>query len=624
MYDNEDEVKRKRRNLFIIIGVIILILLFIVILFFSSKGSKKKVVTKKMECELEVKDVEPNDDGVYERDIEIVFASITPASEDIKITSKKIGIREEAKNKETYKITKKGNYRVYGFVQDANGNKATCEISVEVEPSVPTCELEVIEGTLGNNDWYVTDVTVGFKSKLTNNDKTTIQKYFIQKELKEMETDRVIRAENPTEDNQTYTVKDNLKTELVGYVIDSQGNEGECRLIVKKDNDKPKCALKVVSGNKNGAGIYTTDVVVAVDSFEDATSKVEGIGIGTKKNYEEDSYVVTGPGVTRVTGYVKDEAGNEGTCSINIERPAATGGGNTGGGSSSGGGGSTPPPTPPPTTSYPYCELQIIGESSGGTYTGTVTVKFKSKGSTNGASVNSFGIGTSANFNGQESFTISSSGSHKVIGQVKDTNGKTATCSVNVTVQAQDNSLAKKVSVGDKIAYDAGKWTEGNGTVNETNGVFSGYTANNSKSIGVKCRGSADTSTRNGWIVLSKTATTVTIIHAGTPECYYHGRTSASTAVNNLNNRAQTYMNGFAQSARAMTKADYDVNPASHHVGTHYYLATVKSSETLHMIAVDRETGGSARAAGFRPVIVLKSNVKTTTKNGNGEWVLSQ
>lgn len=618
MYDNEDEVKRKRRNLFIIIGVIILIILLLIIIFFVSKGTKKKVVAKKMECELAVKDVEPNDDGVYERDIEIVFANVTPVNENIKITSKKIGIREEAKNKETYKITKKGKYKVYGFVQDANGNKATCELSVEVEPTTPTCELEVLEGTLGQNDWYVTDVKVGFKNKSTNNANTTVKEYFIQKELKDLDTDRVVRADKPTENIETYIVKDNLKTQLVGYVIDSQGNEGECTLTIKKDSDKPKCTLKVVSGTKNGAGIYTTNVAVTIDSYEDATSTIEGVGIGTKKNYEEESFVVDGPGVTKVTGYVKDAAGNEGTCSINIERPAATPPSTGGGGGNTGGGGNSQP------TSYPYCELDVIGQKSGETYTGNTTVKFKSKGSTNGASVSSFGLGTSANLNGQESYGITTSGTHNIVGQVRDSNGKTATCSVSVNVQIQDTSLAKKVSVGDKIAYDPGKWSEGNGTVNNTNGVFSGYTANVSKSIGVKCRGADDTATRNGWVVLSKTDTTVTIVHAGTPECYYHGRVSSSTAVNNLNTRAQSYMNGFAQSARAMNKADYDVNPTSNHVGTHYYLATVKSSETLHMIALNRETGGSARAGGFRPVIVLKSNVKTTAKNGNGEWILSQ
>ena len=67
------------------------------------------------------------------------------------------------------------------------------------------------------------------------------------------------------------------------------------------------------------------------------------------------------------------------------------------------------------------------------------------------------------------------------------------------------------------------------------------------KDAGVKCRANADKGTpKSGWRVLGTTningELNVVLIHASTPECFYHARTSATAAVTYMHQRAQSYL----------------------------------------------------------------------------------
>ena len=611
MYDNEDEIRRKRRILIITIGGLV-ILIIALILFLLTRGSKKTTppINTTPTCELEVKSGTLGENNVYVSSVVIVFKTVTPISENIPIAKKTVGISDNSRNKETYTITKAGKTKVYGYVRDANGNTGTCEIEVEVNPTEPTCELEIKSGTLGENDWYKSDVVIGFKSMDSNSETAEIEKFYIEKETTELESDEIIKSEMPSENIETYTVKENQITTLNGYVIDSNGNEGTCSITVKKDSDLPTCKLKVISGTQNSSGIYTSNVIVGMDTQSDMTSDIDSFGVGTSENYTQETFSVTANGTTVVYGYVKDKAGNKGTCSMSITRPTPT---------------PDPDPEPEPTPdpiSYPSCTLEVVGSSSGGTYIGTTTIRFKTKSSTNGATITSYGLGTSQQLNGKDSYVISTSGTHTIYGMVKDSYGKTATCgpvSVNVKMPTL---LSQSVKIGDYVAYDAGTWST-TAAVPTTNGNFGGYTSGSSKNSSVKCR-NEDTTTASGWKVLSISGNTVTIIHAGIPECYYHAATNATTAVSTLNNRARTtYMNSFASDARMLSYNDYNSNTSIQNIGSHYYIATAKDSTTLYYVSyTGRLSGGSARANGVRPVVVLKSNVKTTGKNSNGAWIL--
>ena len=93
-----------------------------------------------------------------------------------------------------------------------------------------------------------------------------------------------------------------------------------------------------------------------------------------------------------------------------------------------------PKPVVTPTT--PSCNLKVVsGEKYGDGYTGKVVVGFASKNSGDNASLTGYGLGTSTNYNGNNEFTLSTNGTHKIYGYVKNSFGNTAVCSIDVKIQ---------------------------------------------------------------------------------------------------------------------------------------------------------------------------------------------
>ena len=532
MYDSEEEIKRKRRNLFIIIGVVVAIIFILLILIVSNSGKKSnnKEPEKKMGCELEVKEGVAGSNGTYTTQVVVGFKRIDVIKKEYSLKST-IGTTDSTRNKDTYTITKSGTYTLNGYVSDEMGNKGTCSIEVVVSLSEPSCELEVKSGTLGDNDWYKTDVEVGFKTMSSNSEATKIVRYYMEEEVLSLETgEEVTRADGGEKAEETFTVKKNQVSTVKGYVIDSNGVIGTCTLSVKKDSGAPTCKLKVESGTPNNKGEYTDNPVIGFAEASDETSDLAAKGIGVSKNYTETTYKVTAEGTTKVEGYVKDNAGNEGTCALEIKRPV------------------TPKPQPQPQPTNP--------------------------------------------------------------------------------------KLYDKVSVGDYVDYNAGVWSDGNGKVSTASESFSGYTSGTSKNNGVTCD-STDKGKRNGWIVLAKTNGKVIIVHAGTPECFYHDRkVDANSSIQKMNDRARGYINpNYAESASALSCSSTGINCTKgayltgiHQTGTHYYLASVGGANTLlYGVRYDGQVSTfSSKALGVRPVIVLKSDVKTTGKNSSNAWVLTK
>ena len=227
----------------------------------------------------------------------------------------------------------------------------------------------------------------------SNSTITSIAKYYIEKQVVDIDSSQVIRPGEPTGSIDTIKVEDNQETTLVGYVVDSNGVEGKCTLTVKKDSLPPTCTLKVKSGTLNGQGVYTDNPVIELSEAVDTVSTVKEKGVGTSKNYTQETFTVTANGTTKVFGYVKDGAGNEGECSLEIKRPE---------------------PQPVPKESNPTCTLAVSGASSGqNVYNGNVTVKM-TKATTNGATITAFGVAESQTTNGKDGYSVGSAGAHDV------------------------------------------------------------------------------------------------------------------------------------------------------------------------------------------------------------------
>ena len=425
MYDDENEIRRKRRNLIIIIVVIIVAIILLLILLGTLGGSKKsKVPPTQLSCTLEA-EREPDSSGVYTSPV-VVTVNATPST-NASITEKNVGIKENNKrNKESYTVSSDGKTVLIGYVEDSTGASATCETTISVSIAKPTCTLVVSKGTEGNDNWYTSDVEVSFGEK-NSNSSATISSYTITKE--KGASDIVSRANGNTD---SIVVKEDGIIDLTGTIIDSDGKEGTCSLTIKRDAEKPTCALKVTSGNPNSSGVYLADVTVEFDTSEDKISSIKEKGIGIKEEFKEQSYTVKENGKFNVNGYVKDVAGNVGTCTLEINRK-----------------------TPP--KSVPSCELEIVGTLKDSNYIGETTIKFKSKNSTNGASITAFGIGNSNDYeayntngteflNGKENIVLSGTKEEKIVpyGMVKDSNDEIATCTLSeVKVIPKPASLSK-------------------------------------------------------------------------------------------------------------------------------------------------------------------------------------
>lgn len=422
MYD-DDEQRRKRKRILWGTVIAIILLIIIIILLLTSCGGNKKPVEQPQElaCKLKVTSGTKDANGKYTSDVVIEFESKTPTSEDIPIERYGIGKNKNYSGNDTYKISGvSGVQKINGYIKDSAGNEASCSIEVDMNAASSTCSLKVLEGTAGENNWYKSNVIVGFDTKEASSESATITEYRLATSKDEL------TATGISKDNiDKLTISNDGENYVYGYVKDSEGNEGTCELAVNKDATKPTCSLKVTSG-KLSNGVYTGNVVVSFDKTQDKTSGLSSYGIGTKENYDEkDSFTYTSTANGYVYGYIKDKAGNEGTCKIQIKR-------------TSGSGGTT-------TTSTPACVLQISSGTQGtnGWYKDNITVTFKSKTTTNGATITSYGIGTTKNYDRKSKITVTKDGKNVIYGYVKDSNGNESICKIN----AYKDSVAPTCSI---------------------------------------------------------------------------------------------------------------------------------------------------------------------------------
>lgn len=199
---------------------------------------------------------------------------------------------------------------------DNTGNSVNCEskgLSVKVDKTAPTCNITVISGTLGRNNWYTTDV----KLALNYSDNLSgIAAYGIT-----TSTNADFNSEKETTLN-----FDTPGITYYGYVKDNAGNVGTCNITVKRLTTPPTCNLSL-SGTKGNNNWYRSNVAV--------TMQTNGYGISEKKIYSpngavnNDSYTLTyDTNNATITGNVTNEAGLTGTCSTIIKRdvtpPVAT------------------------------------------------------------------------------------------------------------------------------------------------------------------------------------------------------------------------------------------------------------------------------------------------------------
>lgn len=237
--------------------------------------------------------------------------------------------------------------------------------------------------------------------------------------------------------------------------------------------------------------------------------------------------------------------------------------------------------------------------------------------------------------------------------------------------------LAEKAQVGDFVSYDAGTWASTVALPEGDDFKFGGYNAGTSKNNSITCA-SRNTNKYDGWRILSISGSTVTIIHAGSPFCYYLASNnntddklaySASTYYFFTGDNSKftdtsiitstpydwnTFVNSdYAESARMANEADLknstknndsgniltDLKTSVSNTDAGYVLADLCDDKTClkgfakSTLGTGAPTYGGQRILdlvsgpfGARPVVVLKEEIRTTgaitNTYGYDEWVL--
>ena len=276
-----------------------------------------------------------------------------------------------------------------------------------------------------------------------------------------------------TKKEDSYEMKINLKcNEEEDYILVTLGCYSYCTTAIcepEKEEDKkeetkpvvtgPSCVLYISSGTRGSNGWYTSNVVVKFKSKSTTTSgaTITSYGIGTSgaANYnKKDSYTVSLDGTTTVYGYVKDSTGKTAICNVVVKRD----------------------------TVKPSCSLAVLSGTKGsdGSYVSNVTIGFSSKtDATSG--VNAYGLTNSQTptYNNQTQYIVSTNGTHKVYGYVKDTAGNTAVCDITVKRNAKVvDSTPSCVLKVDSSNLGANGWYVGNANV-----TFASKTTTNGATI---------------------------------------------------------------------------------------------------------------------------------------------
>ena len=177
---------------------------------------------------------------------------------------------------------------------DNAGNTSTREYNIKIDKNKPTEGTLVIDGTLGENGWYVSDVKLSVKD--IEGVTSTLN---ITKITSDTSGQEVVMT---TKNNKTGAVK------VTKYTI-------------KVDKTKPTVGELAINGTKGNNGWYTSDVTFSVKNGSDSTS-------GHANTISSISSITSDTKGTKVIVTTKDKAGNTSTKEyiVKVDKTAPTAG----------------------------------------------------------------------------------------------------------------------------------------------------------------------------------------------------------------------------------------------------------------------------------------------------------
>ena len=216
--------------------------------------------------------------------------------------------------RETYTKTFKSDAKYdYITIEDKAGNKTKCRVAVYIDKTAPSCKITP-SGTKGDNGWYK-----------TNNVTMKVDTY-TGKNLTDVSTQSPISGYDlTTSTTATYAGTTKTKTQTntagtvwYGYVKDKAGNVAKCQSdTIKVDTNAPTCSI-ASSGTAGENGWYKSNATITITTNDVGPSTLAAYDLTTSKTATyagtTKSKTQTDTNNTIWYGYVKDKAGNIGSC----------------------------------------------------------------------------------------------------------------------------------------------------------------------------------------------------------------------------------------------------------------------------------------------------------------------
>ena len=204
----------------------------------------------------------------------------------------------------------------------------TEDMGLRIDRTKPSCTISS-SGTIGDHEWYISDVNVFFTSKQDNDGTLPYENaHKVNSGIKEFGVTLKEKTAKATDTDKNDT--DETGRTWYGYVEDRANNIQKCDTHFKRDATFPKCELKVPepNGELDGDSKWHTQRIVKVEfktvtdspNGETLYSGVEDYGLNKwNSNKKDDEHTTNGASIEYV-GEVKDNAGNKSKCTIKFKQ----------------------------------------------------------------------------------------------------------------------------------------------------------------------------------------------------------------------------------------------------------------------------------------------------------------
>jgi len=242
----------------------------------------------------------------------------------------------------TAKLTTDNSSKTYtGYIKDKAGNENTCTVTIKRDATNPQLKVDAYICSDPSSGEACASSTHTYKdSSSTNGATVTIDwtnkggyfayavtetnfenvKWEYNKHGSTTNKD-LVNSSNKTEQSSyvTLTGAGYRVGKLTAY--DKAGNSASINVVIKIDRENPTCTL-TASGTKGSNDWYTDDVTISFRTHADTGgSGVDDYGIGSISG-NTTAKLTTDNSSRTYTGYIKDKAGNENTCTITVKRDA--------------------------------------------------------------------------------------------------------------------------------------------------------------------------------------------------------------------------------------------------------------------------------------------------------------